>query len=209
MRQVATILSYLFFPLVIPIYGMLLLFSYPLFSFYPTRVMLTAYLTIIIFGTLIPVMFILVLNRSGIVSDIQLTKQRERFLPYLSALFSYLVGTWMIYKIRMPMFVVGLMLAVAAALLVNVIVNIRWKISGHATGVGGLLGGILSVSYLLRINPLFWIIVIVLVCGMIAAARIYLKAHTPAQVLAGFLNGICWAILIPSLPLNCIFPFSS
>ena len=209
MRQIANILSYLFFPLIIPIYGMLLLFSVRLFSYYPDQVMLMAYLTVIIFGTLIPVMFIWALNKSGIVSDIQLTKQRERFLPYLGTLFSYLIGAWMLYKIKMPPFVVGLMLAVAVALLVNMIVNIRWKISSHATGVGGLFGGILSVSYVLHINPLFWIIVVALVCGMVASARIYLKAHTPAQVLAGFFNGACWALIIPNLPLCRIFPFNS
>jgi len=205
MKFIANLLSGLFFPLFIPLYGAFLLFSLPVFSYYPLFYVRSAYITVFTFGTVVPFLCLFILYKLKVVSDINLSNRKERFIPYFCTVISYLFCAFALFRLAMPMFVPALMVAVAAASLINAIVNIWWKISAHATGAGGLFGGILYISYYLYINPFGWIIAITLVCGMVAAARLYLKAHTPGQVVAGFLNGALCALIIPRLNLGYFF----
>ena len=199
MKFIAKLLSIIFFPLLIPIYGTFLLFSLTLFSFYPQIYLHSAYLTVIIFGTIVPFVCIFILYKLKIISDIGLSDRKDRFLPYFCTSFSYYICAIILSRLAMPLFVPVLMIAIALALFINAIVNVWWKISAHMTGVGGLMGGILCVSYQLYINPSLWIIIVLLVCGMVAAARLYLNAHTHGQIVAGFLNGLLCTIIVPNL----------
>ena len=205
MKFIANLLSGLFFPLFIPLYGAFLLFSLPVFSYYPPFYIRSAYITVFTFGTIVPFLCLFILYKLKVVSDINLSNRKERFIPYLCTVISYLFCAFALFRLAMPMFIPALMVAVAAASFINIIVNIWWKISAHATGVGGLFGGILYISYRLYINPFEWIIAITLVCGLVAGARLYLKAHTPGQVVAGFLNGSLCAFIIPHLNLGYLF----
>jgi len=200
MKFFAKFLSALFFPLFIPIYGAFLLFNLKFFSFYPSRYIWGAYLTIFVFGTIVPFICILILYKLKIISNMELNNSKDRFLPYFCTSVSYYICAAILAKLlAMPIYIPLLMVAIAAALFINAIVNIWWKISAHMVGVSGLLGGILCVSWKLYINPSLWIIAITLICGLVAAARLHLNAHTQGQVAAGFLNGLLCTIIIPNM----------
>jgi membrane-associated phospholipid phosphatase len=206
MRFIANLLSVLFFPLFIPIYGAFLLFSLPIFSYYPSLYVRGAYITVFTFGTIVPLLCLFILYKLKVISDMNLSNRKERFIPYFCTVISYSFCAFVLARwLAMPMFIPALMIAVATALLINTIINIWWKISAHATGVGGLFGGIVCISYKLCINPFEWIIAITLVCGLVAAARLYLNAHTPGQVVAGFLNGALCTLIIPCFSLGWLF----
>lgn len=199
MKFIANLFSVLFFPLFIPIYGALLLFSLTFFSFYPHHYIWGAYLTIFVFGTIVPLICILILYKLKIVSNMKLENSKDRFLPYFCSFISYYICAAILSKLAMPIYIPLLMVAVAVALFINAVISIWWKISAHMVGVGALLGGILCVGWKLYINPSFWIIAVIFVGGMVAAARLYLKVHTQGQIVAGFLNGILCTIIIPNL----------
>jgi len=204
MKFIAKLLSGLFFPLFIPIYGAFLLFSLKVFSFYPYYYIRSAYLTIFLFGTIVPFACILLLYKLKKIPDMGLENKKDRFIPYLCTFVSYYICALILSKLAMPTYIPLLMVAVAVSLLINAIVNTWWKISAHMTGVGGMLGGILCVSWKFYINPSLWIIAITLVCGMVAAARLHLSAHTRGQVAAGFLNGLLCTIIIPNLKIGSL-----
>lgn len=205
MKFIAKVISILFFPLFIPVYGVFLLFSLPVFSYYPSFYIRSAYITVFTFGTIVPFLCIFIMYKLKIISNISLPNRNDRFLPYFCTFLSYLFCAFALFRLAMPMFIPALMVAVTVALIINTIVNIWWKISAHMTGAGGLFGGILCISYKLYINPVEWIIAIMLICGMVASARLYLKAHTPGQVIAGFLNGTLCALIIPNFNLRWLF----
>ncbi len=204
MKFIAKFLSVLFFPLFMPLFGAALLFSLTLFSFYPQIYIWNARIMIFTFGTIVPLICILILYKLKIISSMGLEKRKDRFFPYFCTSVSYFVCAWMLFHhSKMPTFVSELIIAVAVALLINAIVNIWWKISAHMTGMGGFFGGMLIVSYQFHFNPCNWILATMLVCGLVAAARLYLNAHTPGQVIAGLLNGTLCTLIIPSLNLGC------
>jgi membrane-associated phospholipid phosphatase len=64
--------------------------------------------------------------------------------------------------------------------------------------MGGLLGGICSLALYYAILPLWPIIGVLLLSLLVMYARLLLDAHTPLQVIAGYLLGLL-CTLTPNL----------
>ena len=78
------------------------------------------------------------------------------------------------------------------------IISKFWKISLHMLGVGGLIGVLVSLQYLYG-GLSSMIIYFMLIAGITAMARIYLKAHNHSQIYVGFIVGFiieCVIILL-------------
>ena len=69
------------------------------------------------------------------------------------------------------------------------------KASAHMAGVGGIVGLIwyMSEAYYVDLFS-FWIIAI-LATGLVASARLYLKAHSPIEIVLGLTAGITGALV--------------
>lgn len=143
------------------------------------------------FISFIPLLLMLILVKLKIVSSIQAKVQRERSLPFLSALVSGLFGFILIHKIVsvppvISLFYIGYLFAIGIALLVN---NYS-KISIHMIGIGGVLGSFIALSKLNHTIYLPELYLILGLSGLIAFSRLRLQAHTPAQIGFGFVVGI-------------------
>jgi len=79
----------------------------------------------------------------------------------------------------------GAITVIAIALLVT----LKWKISVHMLGVGGLLGALIGLNYRFSLDWLIIIIFVTLLSGLIGFARLETKSHNPNQVYIGFLIG--------------------
>ena len=103
-------------------------------------------------------------------------------------------GFWSYFVISIlhaPLYI-GL-IAIGATIAIGIvsIINRRWKISAHLTGFGGLVGGILCFYYGNGMLPgAGTICVLAILSLLLMYARLYLHAHTSAQVCAGWLLGI-------------------
>ena len=64
---------------------------------------------------------------------------------------------------------------------------LKWKISMHGAGMGAIIGFVFALMYynLTLGEPLWLLIVAVLVAGLVGSARIILNKHTIWQVVAG------------------------
>ena len=203
MRYIADIaskaLSVLLYPLFVPTYGMAL-FCYV----FHTHVLPlpVVWHIIAIGGTLLltcvlPVTAIGILIRHGKVTDMQIANAGERTLPYLYATLGF--GFWAYFLLSIlhaPLYIglVGIGATVAIALVA--FINRFWKISAHLTGLGGLFGGMMSYCIGVGVMPSWGFISIGLLLSLILMyTRVYLNAHTPAQVCAGWLLGISCSFL--------------
>ncbi len=189
-------ISYLFQPLLMPVFGIILLMQIPAF-----QVMGSSYRTLAIVGTflftgLLPALPILLMMRRGQVRDLFISRREERTMPYLFAFLAYIF--WVIFlssTLQFPPELVAVGVGTLLSLISLVFINLKWKISAHAAGVGGFVGSIVAVSWLMSINPVGLIIASLVISGLVAVSRIYLKAHTPAQVIGGFTLGVSWIVL--------------
>ena len=95
MKLTATVLSHIFQPLFIPLYGILLFFYVSPFALLPVSLpykLLTLGGTFF-FTALIPGLSVLYMMKTGQVSDIFISNRRQRTLPYVYTLISYLLDT--------------------------------------------------------------------------------------------------------------------
>jgi membrane-associated phospholipid phosphatase len=190
MKSIAHVISTVFQPLLMPTYGVMLLFVYTYFGVIYTRQFWLIISPIFLFSFVIPAILIFMLFRMGIISDLSLTKRRERFYPYLITLLSYTAMMIFYYRMNMPKWFLLMIAASIAIMVVAIVITLWWKISAHMFGIGGLVGGAMSVSYFVeRSNPYYLFMGLFILAGLIGTSRLILKRHTLPQVIAGFLLG--------------------
>jgi len=172
----ASVISGIFNPAVTAAFTFLILL-YPMQSI-QTFLMLMA--TCVTFGTMIPLVMMLQLTKSGVISDFNVSERKERTRPFVGAAASYLAGGGVLLLMKAPIIIIALMLCYAGNTVIMLLITLRWKISIHASGVAGpttalvySIGTWAAVFFILLI-PVGW-------------ARMQLKAHTPWQILVGAL----------------------
>ena len=183
----AHLLSWVFVPLLMPVYGIMLIFALSFLSFTPFHTKLTFTLIVLAANFLVPMLLVLLLKRLGLISDIGLNGRKERLIPYVITIVC-LAGTgFFLYMKMAPLWVAMFYAGGALAGLVNLIVNFRWKISAHAAGIAGVVAMLIQIT---KEGPaaagmMWWIVGSILAAGLLGSARIWLGRHTLMQVLAG------------------------
>ena len=147
-----------------------------------------------LFVGVLPYLAIRLLMRSGrIRGDHHVPERRERALPIALALVSIVVGLVLLGALGAPAAVTSFGLVTVAVVVVVGLVNLAWKLSGHAAVVATC-----AVVVLIAYGPwsLLLSVPVVLWTGW---SRVRLGAHTPAQVLAGAAAGAVLASVVWSL----------
>ncbi len=186
----ARAISFLLFPLFMPLYGLTLLFQIPLFSFFPRQYVIISYYFVVLMCVLMPFFSYWLMAKFNIISSAKMLDKKDRFYPMFVTAIFFFGCAFMLCRYAMPLFIVNLLCAVSVAILITAIVSIKWKISAHLTGIGGLIASIFIVSLSTNVNSSLVMCVAVLSAGLLAAARLQLNRHTPMQLIVGFLNGI-------------------
>lgn len=186
-------LSWAFVPLLMPVYGILFIFKLSILDVISPGLQ-TAF-TFIIAGInfCIPALIFFLLKIFGIVHDIGLNEQKERFIPYLVTAICLGASAWFVASRGAPIWVSMFFAGGALGALINLAINFRWKISAHAAGIAGLVALLIRLEKDVAAEPrLFvWLLITVGVAGLLGTARIWLGRHTVWQVLAGYLVGFC------------------
>ena len=190
MKSIAHIISTVFQPLLMPAYGVMLLFVYTYFRVIYMHQFWQIVTPAILFSFFLPAILIGLLYRLGIISDLSLKARHERLYPYLITLFSYSVMIFFYYRMHMPKWFMMNMVASVVIMIIAILINLSWKISAHMIGIGGLIGGAMSISYFVeRSNPYYMFMGLFIIAGLVGTSRLILKRHTLSQVIAGFLLG--------------------
>lgn len=189
MRLFSNILSTLFHPLLMVTYGITFALMGTFLALYPLRMKLLIWGSAFLSTAVLPGLFIYLLTRTGAASDLELTKRKERALPYLIVISSVALCLYFLYRMMMPFWLIAILMGICVALLIALCINFFWKISAHMIGIGGLLGGLMGVARIHLINPYLLFIAVLLIAGLLGTSRIFLKRHTPLQVYAGFSLG--------------------
>lgn len=194
------VVSFVLQPLLMPTFGIIMLVLSPLGMYFHSTWKWFAVGGTFLFTALMPAAPILIMLRSGQIRDLYISKKEQRTMPYLFSLIAYFFWTLFMWRIlKMPLFLVTMGIGSTVSLIVITVINTRWKISAHLSGIGGLTGGVFAYSYFLGINPLGLLITMLVLSALTALSRIELKAHTPAQTLAGFTVGFIAVFLPPVL----------
>lgn len=187
----ASLLSWVLVPLMMPVYAVLLLFALSPLAAAPTGVKTVVTLIILAINAVLPMLLVYLLKLFGLVQDVGLNNRRERMIPYIITMLALAGSAWFMASKGAPLWIVMFFAGGAVAALINFAINFRWKVSAHAAGIAGI------VAILIRIrmewvpsDALFvWTIVWILLSGLLGSARIWLGRHTAGQVFAGYAIG--------------------
>lgn len=191
----ARAISLVFTPFYLPLLGVGLLFTVSymeaLPAWYKWRILLTVYL----FTILMPTLLIRIYRHIQGWSRIEIGQKKRRVVPYCISILSYFICIEVMSVQNVFFFIHSIIFSALLIQITCTLINLVWKISTHMAAIGGLAGGILAFTYIFIYNPIWWFCLTLLLSGVLGSARMILRQHTLAQVVAGFgLGFVCAAI---------------
>jgi membrane-associated phospholipid phosphatase len=135
------------------------------------------------FTSIGPMLYVFWLYSTDRISDLDMSVRSERETVFSIFLVFYLVGAVVLWSLHAPRVMVAVMLGYFASTVVVGYITRYWKISTHALGITAPL---VALSLLYGRQPLPFFVLVPMVCW----ARVYLKAHTVMQVVAGALLAV-------------------
>jgi hypothetical protein len=207
MRATAWFFSFVFHPLFILTYMVLILLWTNPFSFGWRHVAEADTLMIIVVMTSVtlPAIAILMMKMLGWINDFRLETRHERIGPYIASGILYLTLYLHVTRADFPISLRVVTLGSLLALWVCFFLNNFIKVSLHAAGVGGLVALVAltkitfgysqaQIGFPGGVNivlPLDYIMYgVILVAGMVCTSRLILKAHNLKEVYLGFGMGL-------------------
>lgn len=192
MRILSKALSTIFHPMMIPTIGLFLIFNLGgHFAYLPIELKRNVYLIIFLSTCILPLSLIPLFILLGLVKTVYMRERKERILPTFFTIIFFFLGYFFLSRISiMPSFIEHFMLATIVVIIIALGITFFWKISMHMLGIGGLTGAILALSIRFGVDSWLALPILILLGGMLGSSRLYLNAHTPSQVHAGYLLGL-------------------
>lgn len=194
-KKIATALSWVLHPFLLPVYLMVVMLTMTTFALYPSNVKFYLLWVVALYAIIIPVLSLGVLRSLGRISDYRIDDRRERLMPLLIGAICYVLCAITIAKIPSAIFLRKFMIAAACCEVLCLVVSLRWKISLHLTGMGAAVALLVVMNVVGVGNMLVPLMVTILCAGALASARLYLGCHNGRQVLAGFCGGFAVSVL--------------
>lgn len=203
MRGVYQVISWLFMPLTMPLFALLIVFYTPSGINFSTLGNSLYFLepaskrfffnSFGLFGFIFPIVSIVIMRLSKQVESLELDLQRQRFIPLFLVGCYALMLTVLLWKFNAQVPIskhfFGLALSGVMVAFGFMLINLKTKISLHAGGVGMLLGFLFSY-YQDQVIVVFWpLYVACIIAGLVISSRIALKKHTISQLFFGFILG--------------------
>ena len=193
-------ISTILHPIVLPTLGVFLYFVFVSQSF-EKRLQLIVLGLVFALTYVVPVLLLLFLRNFGFIKDFQVSTIKERRFPVIFMIFLlYFLGNTIIQipTIRnLGILFYGTSLSLTC---IYVLFSVKLKSSLHLVSMGNMIGFFLIMTNINSLSMLPIIILLILLSGILASSRLYLKAHTPVELLIGFSLGIvCQFILFITL----------
>lgn len=191
LHRAAQIVSDVFSPLLAPTYCMAMAMWITPLQILPERTRMGATLGVAIITGAIPLCLLLLLFRAGRIADMCISRRSERTVPMIIATLAYISAALYLGILHAPLWLRCFFYGAAAATLIAMLVNLRWKISAHGIAIGGMAGMMLwlTATGLATVNAMIWLTGVIILGGIVGSARLVLERHTPAQVMTGWLLG--------------------
>ncbi|RAJ95799.1 hypothetical protein LX87_03548 [Larkinella arboricola] len=201
----ARALSAIFHPLLMPtILFSILLFRAPAVlgvDTFTATFRLSLLMLIGISTFLVPAFLIYFMHRMGHVRSLHMDELRDRRLPYFLTALLYTTTT-LLFTFRLSPLSdiapeIGIVLgSVTVSVTLVGLISLFWKISAHSVGISGMVGVLfgIAVKYS-ELTLLYPLLLLIILAGLLASARLHLNAHTPTQVAAGMALGLVVSLL--------------
>ena len=203
MKAFFTAITYLFHPFLLPILCIVIMFEMPTTpgSFkridalyhYDQPIKNQLYIILGILTFVAPVLSMLIMYWNKMISSMHLADKRERVYPFVLVTFYYgLAYFFLRYRMQEELqheALMAFLFGIILTFLISFVLNFYIKISLHAVAIFGVAATILAYNQS-QIESTMWpVFVLIIAGGLVAASRIYLKAHTLKETILGMIVG--------------------
>lgn len=138
----------------------------------------------------IPAGYIVAMVKLGRIGDIHMRERHERYIPLLIVLIMSLIAWGMLRTQGAPPVFPFLALLGFVQIMIIALVTLRWQISLHAMAI---TSAVVGIGFLVNLWLAFLLVPLIIIVG---AARLQLKRHTPAQIVAGAMVGLFAPVIL-------------
>jgi len=207
LNQVAKLVSFVFHPLFIVGYVLVVLLSMNPYMFIvddPTArglILINVFMLTVFF----PMFSIFLMKMLDFIKSYEMEDKTERIGPLIATGVFYL---WMFVNFKdnttIPVSFSAFVLGSTIGLFMALLLNSFTKISLHTIAAGGMVTGLLFIKYLysyetffvdlpfgsFQVSTTFVVIVAMIIAGLVGSSRLLLKAHDEFDVYGGYMVGI-------------------
>ena len=196
MNRIASLISYLMHPLLFPTLsvGVILALNPWHYAHLSLKSKMLWLIVTFILTFIFPVVWLLMLKTLNLVSSIHLDSSRDRIIPYVATATFYL-WTWKLFSPSVhnvqfsDLFISSMLLGAAVNVLLCFFINLFHKISLHTAGMGGLIALLVILVNYSAYDIRMYVPLVLLLAGIVGSARLWLGAHTSAEVFSGYFAG--------------------
>ena len=200
LKKIIPFFSYVFHPIFIPVYAALFYFFWN-DSYFTNPEKYFAIFQIVIITILLPILFFFVLRTAGQVDSIMISKISQRKIPLvIQSFLTILLVRKSITLEHFPEFHFFFLGGLLSTVISLVLLFFKTKASLHAIAISAFTVFVIGLSVHNQTRNINLIAFLVLMNGFVASSRLEMKAHTPKELVIGFLLGI-----IPQLLLLCFW----
>jgi membrane-associated phospholipid phosphatase len=189
-KKILPVFSYIFHPIFISFYGTVFFFSIAKNFYYPPQIYVTL-LQVVIVTLLLPLSMYFLFRSLGMLQSFTEASLKERQMPIaIQSILLFLLVKYSISKevfTELYYFFLG---GLISAVLVLAAVFLKFKASLHMMGISALTAFIYGLSNYYEGSLTYSIGLCILFMGCVASSRLYKKAHTPIELVAGILLGM-------------------
>ncbi len=196
--RIAQAVSYALHPLLIPSYGLGILFILkPFFvTIIPGSAWWMIFLMLSVLTVILPLFMMGVLRFMGILPNLSLSLKHERTYPLILVAACYLVAFMILKKLDISDIFILYYLGATICALGLFAINQFWKISLHMTALGALTAVFTGLSASGIMDMPMWIATLIFAAGMLGFARLKLGQNNLGQVASGYFFGFITFLFI-------------
>lgn len=196
LKKIIPFFSYVFHPIFIPVYAALFYFFWN-DSYFTNPEKYFAIFQIVIITLLLPILFFFLLRTAGQVDSIMISKISQRKIPLvIQSFLTILLVRKSITLDHYPEFHFFFLGGLLSTVLALALLFLSTKASLHAIAISAFTVFVIGLSVHSQTRNINLIAFLVLMNGFVVSSRLEMKAHTPKELVIGFLLGIIPQLLL-------------
>ena len=190
MKKILSFFSYVFHPMFISVYAVLLYF-FLTDRYHSYQELFLIMIQIIILTILIPISMFYFLMTLGKANSLMLSEITQRKIPLaINAFLLYILITQSIREEVIPELYFFFFGALASTIITFLLIFVNLKASIHMIGISSITVFIIGFSLHTQVNHIYLVATFLLLTGIVATSRLSMKAHDGKELIAGFLVGV-------------------
>ncbi len=207
LRFFAHLISIIFHPLLMATYMLMIQLLVNPYLFGINNIGEGKKLILVVFAStfFLPFFSIVLMKSLGMIKSFEMKDKQERIGPFISTAVFYL---WVFKSLASgtgyPTAFAICILGATAALFIDFLINLFYKVSLHATGAGGLVGMVAVMMWMfsygnfaigeaqgetVQVSVNLLLIGAIFIAGLVGSARLILGAHQPKELALGYVVG--------------------